>query len=79
MSLSENGQKITSEPQTYHVDEDCLFSSCAMLFKVSMNEALFDNRTTTTMYKANLASLDVHIGILNSDIEVINQYVLDSC
>ena len=49
MSLSENGQKITSEHQTYHVNKDCLFPSCAILFKVLMNMALVDNRKTTTM------------------------------
>ena len=53
--------------------------SFAMFFKVLPNKALVDNWTTTTVYLNNLASLDVHIGVMNSIIEVFNQYVLDNC
>ena len=79
MSLSEEGRKkITSEPQSYHVDAECTYPSAAMLFKVLMNPALVDNRTTTTMYRNNLAALEIHIGVVNSDIELFNRYVMDN-
>ena len=78
MSLSEEGRKkITSEPQSYHVGKECTYPSAAMLFKVLMNRALVDNRTTTTMYRNNLAALEIHIGVVNSDI-VFNRYVMDN-
>ena len=30
------------------------------------------------MYRTKLASLDVHIGVVNSNVEDFNQYVLDN-
>ena len=41
-------------------------------------KSLIDNQMIT-MYRTTLASLDVHIGIMNSNIKVFNQYVLDNC
>ena len=67
MSLSEEG----------HVDEECTYPSAAILFKFLMNCTLVDNRTTT-IYCNNLAALEVHIGVVNSDIEVFNRYVMDN-
>ena len=49
-----------------------------MLFKVLMNRALVNNRTTTTMYRNNLAALEIHIGVVNSNIELFNRYVMDN-
>ena len=50
MSLSEKGRKkITSEPQSNHIDEECTYLSAAMLFKVLINHAFVNNRTATTM------------------------------
>ena len=43
-----------------------------------MDKALVDNQTKNTMYRTTLASLDVHIGVVNSNMEFINQYVLDN-
>ena len=78
MSLSEEGRKkITSEPQSYHVDKECTYSSAAMLFKVLINCTLVNNRTTTMMYHKNLAPLDNNIGVVNSDIEMFNRYIMD--
>ena len=47
-----------------------------MLFKILMNYALVDNRTTI-MYLDNLATLEVHIGVVHSNIEMFNRYVMD--
>ena len=42
--LTKEGRKqITSEPQSYHVDQECHYPSGAMLFKFTMNKALVDN------------------------------------
>ena len=79
VSLSEEGRKkVTSEQQSYHVDEECTYPSAAMLFKVLMNHTPVDNRTTTTMYCNNLAALKVHMGVVNRDIEVFNRYIMDN-
>ena len=79
MSLLEEGRKkITSEPQSYHVDKECTYPSAAMLFKVLMNCTLVNNRTTTKMYHNNLSILEVHIGVVNSNIELSNRYIMDS-
>ena len=50
-----------------------------MLFKLLMKEALVDNQTTKTMYRTNLVSLNVHIGVMKSDREFFDKYVLDHC
>ena len=68
---------MTSEPQSHHVDKECTSPSAAMLFKVLMNHAPVDNRTMTIMYH-NLAALEVYIGVLNSNIEFFNRYVMDN-
>ena len=70
--------KITSELQSYHVNKDCTHQSAAMLFKVLMNCTLVNNKTTTMMYCNNLATLEVHIGVVNRDIELFNRYVMDN-
>ena len=33
----------------------------------------------TTIYRTNLTSFNVHIGVVSSDIEVFNWYVMDNC
>ena len=78
MSLSEDGQKIKSAPQSNHLDDECLFPSCATLFEILMNKALVDNQTTKIMNRTNLASLDIYSWVMNSNIEVFNQFVLDN-
>ena len=75
-TLTKNGRKkITSEPQSYHVDQERHYASGAMHFKFLMNKAPVDNRTTTTLYRYNLMSLKVHIGVVISNIEQFNQFV----
>ena len=54
------------------------YPSAAMLFEVFMNSALVSNRTTTKMYRNNLAALEVHIGVANSNIDVFDRYVMDN-
>ena len=77
--LTKDGRKkITSEPQSYHVHQECHDPSGAMLFKLFMNKALVDNRTTTTLYCNNLISIEVHMGVVNSNIEHFNQFVQDN-
>ena len=49
-----------------------------MLFKVLMNCALDNNRTLTTMCCNNLATLEVHIGVMNSNIKVFKWYVMNN-
>ena len=49
-----------------------------MLFQVLINHDLVNNRTTTTMYGNNLAALIVHIGVVNSNIELFNRYMVDN-
>ena len=49
-----------------------------MLLKFLINKALVDNRTTTTLYHDNLISLVVHMGVVNSNIELFNQFVWDN-
>ena len=79
MSLLEKGRKkITSETKSCHVDEECIYSSAAMLFKILMKQALKDNRITTRIYCNNVAALEIHIGVVNSHTEVFNRYVMDN-
>ena len=49
-----------------------------MLFKVLINCALDNNRTLTTMYFNNLTALEVHLGVMNSNIELFNRHVMDN-
>ena len=63
-------EKENYKSQSYHVDQECTYPSAAMLFKVLMNRALVDNRTTTT--------LEIHIGVVNSNIEVFNRNIMDN-
>ena len=68
-------KKITNEPQSYHVDQECHYPTGAMLFKFLMNKALVDNSTTPKLCHKNLMSLEVHTGVVNSNIEQFNQFV----
>ena len=51
------------------MDHEFHYPSGAMLFKFLMNKALEDNSATTTLYHNNLVSLEVHIGVVNSNVE----------
>ena len=50
-----------------------------MLFKALTNKALVDFRTTTAMSRTNLASLDVNIEVVRSDMKALSHYVLFNC
>ena len=71
-------EKITCEPPSYHVDEECIFLSAAMFFKVLMNCTPVDNSHKTTIYCNNFAALEVHIWIVNSDIALHKRYMMDN-
>ena len=78
-SLSVDGRKtIASEPSKYHTDDTLATQSGPMLFKLIMSKALVDNKSTTSMYRGNLQNLEIHMGVLNSNIVEFNQYVTDN-
>jgi hypothetical protein len=78
-SLSIEGKKtIASEPEKYHTDSTLAIPSGPMLFKLIMSKALVDNKSTTSMYRSNLQHLEVHMGMLNSNIVDFNRYVTDN-
>ena len=49
-----------------------------MLFKVLMNCAHVNNRTMTTIYHNNLTAVEVHIGVVSSNINMFNRYIMDN-
>ena len=71
-SLTKEGRKkITSEPKSNHT----LTKNVIMLFKFLMNEAVVDQRTTTRLYHNNLMPPEVHMEVVNRNIEQFNQFV----
>ena len=78
-TLTDQGcKKITNQPGKYHVDDKQEFPSGCMVFKVLTNQALIDNRTTTTLHRNNLMSLDIYMVTVSSNIELFNRYVISN-
>ena len=43
-----------------------------------MYNTLLDSKATTTLHHNNLMTSEVHVGVLNNNIEQFNQYVHDN-
>ena len=78
-TLTNQGRKkITNQPCKYHLDDKREFPSGCMIFKVLVNQALVDNRMTTTLHCNNLMSLEIYMSTVSSNIETFNRYAISN-
>lgn len=72
-SLTEAGRlKVLAETERYTINGH---KSGSLFFKLLMKKAVIDTRATANHYRMNLINLDSYMSVVDSNIQLFNQYV----